>query len=649
MNGPDSKTPQHRLKPGRTRTVTTDKLLFNLQLIQNWEEDSDVFKKLVENIQVCVVVYQYPRIVYANPFCQKLYGYSLQEMQKMNFWDFVHPDQRKQVKSHGRARLLGKQAPSTYEIKILRKNGEEIWIDAFFIVTTVKGERAAIIGGVDITENKRLKEDLQKAKDELEARVQQRTTALKQKNQELLILNQKLNNVVRHVSESVIIVDPSRNIEILNPLLDNSVSESSSGLQDVLKHYIASDKSLLIKRLFNNRQSFHEEEILLSMPEGTLCMLASGTPVLNEKGAVEIAVIVLRPIKEVHRLVNRFSGARARFRFRDIVTKDPGMLDLINKAKFAASSASSILIEGESGTGKELFAQAIHNESDRANGPFLAVNCGAIPRELIGSELFGYDEGAFTGAKKKGNPGKFELASGGTLFLDEIGDMPLDHQATLLRAIQERTVTRIGGLREIPVNIRVICATNKNIIDEVRKNNFRHDLYYRLNVINIRIPSLRERSADIGLLFAHFLKMEALQLKKTIKAVDDRLLERLKNYGWPGNVRELQNVVERIVNTLQGDILGIEHLPPEVFGMIPGLDLSLMIPPREPQQAEVSIKGARERSRQQAANKEKNRIIELLDKYNGNIFRTAKELGISRTTLYKKIHDDDLRIGNEKR
>ena len=633
------------------RDATIEKFRSGRPPIQNWEEESDMFKKLVEHLPVLVVVYQYPRIIYANPICQKLYGYSLQEMQQMNFWDFVHPDQREQVKSYGTARLHGDQAPMNYEIKIRRKNGDVIWIDAFFIVTIVGGERAAIIGGVDITENKRLKEELQAAKDELEARVQERTKELHQKtrdldqkNQELLILNQKLNNVVRHVSEGVIIVDPSHNIEVLNPILDDVNGRSCSRLEDILKDYIITDKDLLIRRIFDKKQSFQEEEILLSTPEGPLSMLASGTPILNEKGAVEIAVIVIRPIKEVHRLVNRFSGARARFRFNDIITKDLGMLHLMDKAKSAASSMSSILIHGESGTGKELFAQAIHNESSRNKGPFLAINCGAIPRELIGSELFGYAEGAFTGAKKRGNPGKFELASGGTLFLDEIGDMPLDHQATLLRAIQEKTVTRIGGSREIPVDIRIICATNKNLIAEVKKNNFRQDLYYRLDVININIPALRERSDDIGLLFEHFLKMEARQLKKTIRWKDRRLTDCLSRYSWPGNVRELQNVVERVVNSLKGDILEVEHLPPEVRGITPVTDLRAIDPGQ--QQVGLSIKEALSQFRHQAVQNERKRIIDFLNKHNGNVSKASKELGISRTSLYKKMLADDTEVKN---
>lgn len=621
-------------------------LLSRISRVRNWEEDGDVFREVVEHLPVIVYVYQYPRTIYANPCCERLYGYSLEEMQQMNFWDFIHPDQREEVKANGTARLLGKPAPSTYELKALRKNGEVLWIDASFIVTKMgRGrKRVAIIGGVDITEKKRLKEELQAAKDELESRVQQRTKDLNRKNQELLILNQKLNNVVRNVSEGVVIVDPSQNIEVLN-VLEPSV-KSSSELKRILRDYIAGTKDHLIKWVFSKKQSFQEEEMLLATPDGPLSVLSSGTPILNEKGSVEMAVVVLRPIKEVHRLVNRFSGSRAKFRFGDILTKNTSMLDLISKAKLAASSMSSILIEGESGTGKELFAQAIHNESDRRKGPFLAVNCGAIPRELIGSELFGYEEGAFTGAKKRGNPGKFELASGGTLFLDEIADIPLDQQVTLLRAIQEKAITRIGGRREIPVDIRIICATNRNLIDEVRRNNFRHDLFYRLNVINIRIPPLRERADDVELLFNHFLKLEAQRLRRQIKVKDARIPILLSNYSWPGNVRELQNVVERIVNTLQGNILEVEHLPSEILLTNPRLGFPSADRGSQQEYDDLGIEGARNRARQEARRRERNRIIETLDTYGGNMSMAAKALGISRVALYKRMHKDNLKKEN---
>ena len=612
-----------------------------MPVIQNWEEDAAMFKKMVEHLPVIAYVFRNPNIVYANPFTEKIFGYTLQELQHLNFWDLAHPDIRKLSRERGIARLEGKKVDNTCVNKFIKKNGEVGWVEVSFVTTTVRGERVSILGGIDITENVRLKEDLQRAKDDLEIRVLQRTEDLNRKNQELLILNQKLNNVVQNISEGIIVVDRFHNIEILNPFHDRIPGEMSDEISKVIKSYISSDKDNFVKRMFDNKESFKDEEIfLLSEKNASFPMLASGTPILSEQGVVESAIIVLRPIEEVHRLVNRFSGARAKFRFENIITNNQVMLELIDKAKSAARSVSGILIEGESGTGKELFAQAIHNYSDRCYGPFLAINCGSIPRELIASELFGYEVGAFTGAKKKGNPGKFELASGGTLFLDEIGDMPLEQQVTLLRMLQERTNTRIGGHREIPVDIRIICATNKNLVEEMNKNNFRHDLYYRINVINLKIPALRERPEDIELLFKHFLKQEAKRYKNDIKQIDDKFFEYLNAYTWPGNIRELQNVVERMVNAMKKDILGIEHLPPEIGGKNPVLSLPMAEQKKQQNRTRLTMKDARDQFRLQSIEREKNRIIDLLMEHNGNISKVAAELKVSRTTLYKKMYDD---------
>jgi transcriptional regulator with PAS, ATPase and Fis domain len=313
-------------------------------------------------------------------------------------------------------------------------------------------------------------------------------------------------------------------------------------------------------------------------------------------------------------------------------------LDTIERAKLAAQSASNIMIEGESGTGKELFAQSIHNFSSRNKMPFIAVNCGGIPRELIGSELFGYVEGAFTGAKKGGKPGKFELASGGTLFLDEIADMPFEQQATLLRVLQEKKVGRIGGNQMLPIDVRVICATNKDLKNEMKKGSFRQDLYYRLNVISLQIPPLWERSTDVILLFNHFLKTAARQVNKDIKSVAPEILNYLIAYSWPGNVRELQNVVERMLNTATGNYLGIDQLPEEIRN--PHASSAVTIKSEQTLRATgISIREYRDQNKQKDEVAEKDRLIELLKKNNGNIMQTAKELGVSRPTLYKKMQN----------
>lgn len=228
-------------------------------------------------------------------------------------------------------------------------------------------------------------------------------------------------------------------------------------------------------------------------------------------------------------------------------------------AKLAASSVSTVLLNGESGTGKELFAQAIHNASSRRRGPFIAINCGALPRDLIESELFGYDEGAFTGARKGGQLGKFEFANGGTIFLDEIGDMPLETQVKLLRVLQERQITRLGGHKAIPVDIRVIAATNRNLEQLVEQGNFRSDLFYRLNVMSITIPPLRERAEDTVLLTQNMLRKISKKLNKKIVRISTGFFQSIRNYSWPGNVRQLENVLERCINLVDDGVLRLDH------------------------------------------------------------------------------------------
>jgi transcriptional regulator with PAS, ATPase and Fis domain len=257
-------------------------------------------------------------------------------------------------------------------------------------------------------------------------------------------------------------------------------------------------------------------------------------------------------------------GAKAKFGFGDIVGTDPRFLPILDMGKKAAESTSNVLLLGESGSGKDIFAQAIHHSSSRRSGPYIAINCGAIPRELITSELFGYTEGAFTGSKKGGSPGKFELADGGTIFLDEIGEMPLELQIVLLRVIEERCVTRIGGKMNMPFDVRIIAATNKNLREEVSKGNFREDLYFRLNVFTIEMIPLRARKNDIPLLVESIISRLNDSLGTDIMEVDERVISQLLDYDWPGNVRELQNVIERMINLAPGSKLTPDLLPMEI-------------------------------------------------------------------------------------
>ena len=304
----------------------------------------------------------------------------------------------------------------------------------------------------------------------------------------------------------------------------------------------------------------------------------------------------------------------ALYRFSDIDTSNRKMKTLITYARAVAAGDATILIEGESGTGKELFAQAIHNASRRARGPFVAINCGAVPGELIGSEFFGYAEGAFTGASKGGKPGKFEMASGGTLFLDEIGEMPLSQQVTLLRVLETRTVSRIGDIRQIPVDVRIICATNKSLYKEVKEKRFRRDLYYRLNVIHLQIPPLRERKEDLDLLIKRFLEKHGASYFNLENLFTEERKKAFYEYDWPGNVRELQNVIERLLYMPCGR---------SDAGILP-----------EP----LSIEAEKETAEQA----EEEMLHRLMGEYEGNISMVARKMQISRNTLYKKLRKYDI-------
>jgi PAS domain S-box-containing protein len=605
------------------------------KVIQNQMTEINSFRILTENIPVLVYVYRDSQVIYVNPAVENTLGFTFEEMTQKNFWDICHPDYRDLIRERGQARLQGETVPANYEFKIMKKNGEAIWVDVFFGTTYMNDEMIGIVAANDITEKKLLKEELQAARDELEIRVKQRTEELTSKNNELILLNRNLNNVMMNMSDGVVIVNRSGEFEFLNNVVQQNWGDFLDDIKIKLQEEILQGKNPFFKEMFSRRIPFRDVEFIYGKSGEQIHLLVSGTPIINEQGIVNSGLLMLRPIKDVRKLVNRFSGAKATFNFEDIITGHPAMNELIENAKMAAHSRSNVLIEGESGTGKELFAQAIHNYSRRKKGPFVAINCGAIPRELIGSELFGYAEGAFTGARKGGNPGKFELASGGTIFLDEIGDMPIEQQAVLLRVIQEKSITRIGGTQSIPVDVRIICATNKDLLTEMEYKRFRKDLYYRLNVISIMIPPLRERQEDIRLLTNYFLKDSYAYWEEEKNSLDPAMLASLEAYDWPGNVRELQNVIERMLNTAKGARLSAADLPDDLFpGQLDrnsGRELPALKKPGR------SIKEARELSKLLMQEEERLLIIELLQAYEGNVSQVARELGISRTTLYKKM------------
>lgn len=353
----------------------------------------------------------------------------------------------------------------------------------------------------------------------------------------------------------------------------------------------------------------------LKTSEGKSLYFKKTVPVYDFNNDMKLAICFLEP-KEINRhktICNRISETK--FCFDNIIGSSDVMEKIKKKSIIAAKSNFNVLIEGKSGTGKELFAQAIHDESDRKHCPFIALNCGAIPENLIESELFGYENGAFTGAIKEGKPGKFELANGGTIFLDEIGDMHISLQTRLLRVLQEKEITRLGGYSSMPIDVRVIAATNKNLMEEVNKGNFREDLFWRINVIPIYIPSLKDRNNDFIELLEYFnYKYDKEKIKKLEYHPD--VIKIFKEYNWPGNVRELENIVKRLLVFVDGNIVTCEDLPEYMTVKIKKADYG----------TDVSLDQI-----------QKEVIERTLKENDNNVSETARKLGISRNTIYNKL------------
>jgi transcriptional regulator with PAS, ATPase and Fis domain len=328
-----------------------------------------------------------------------------------------------------------------------------------------------------------------------------------------------------------------------------------------------------------------------------------------------IAARVMNPVKVEER-------GRPMYTCMDIIGETSPMLVAMKIARKAARTDSTLLITGESGTGKEVFAQAVHTRSVRRDRPFVKVNCAAIPDNLLESELFGFVDGAFTGATKGGKPGKFELAEGGTIFLDEIGDMSLPMQAKLLRVLQEKEVDRIGSTKSIPLDVRISAATNQDLLKLVREGRFREDLYYRLKVVEIRIPPLRERREDIPVLADYLRKRINKRLGTHVQVIKPESLRLMLSYDWPGNVRELENILEQAINQSEDN----------------RIDLTDLIAPKDGMYQEVRVlKDRQEGLRKFVDLKEKTLILDALAQSGGNKAEAARILNIQRSVLYKKM------------
>lgn len=379
-------------------------------------------------------------------------------------------------------------------------------------------------------------------------------------------------------------------------------------------------------KVLETGRGYTENEEIFKVDGGQHHFIVTVKPFCNGD-EIDGVVVSFRDITEAQKLVYNFSTRAIKNTVDDIIGTSEKIMIAKKQALITARGNSTVLITGESGTGKEMFAKAIHYASSRSDHPFITVNCGAIPENLLESELFGYEKGAFTGASEKGKAGKFELADGGTIFLDEIGDMPLHLQVKILHVLQNMRFERVGGSKSIIVDVRVIAATNKNLEKLIDEGKFREDLYYRLSVIPLSIPPLRERREDIKMLMYHFLRKYNTFMNRKITGFSPAVEDLYLNHDWPGNVRELENAVEYGTNMAFGDTIDIDEVPARIM---------------KKEEEIVKFKNLDKPLAEQIKLYEREIITRKLKQHNGVKDAVARELGLSRATLYRKLSELDI-------
>ncbi len=428
------------------------------------------------------------------------------------------------------------------------------------------------------------------------------------------MINKFCNNILNNIDTGVLIVDKDFKIVFFNRAAERITGFISNEVKgsfcyEILRTNVCTNKCPLKEAIEKDSQIEGRKVEILNKFGEIIPVIVNATPV-KENGKIIGGIETFRDITTIETLKKEVSK---NYRFGDIIGKSRKILEIFDILPDIAESNSNVLIEGPSGTGKEVFARTIHNLSKRKNKPFIAVNCAALPDTLLESELFGYEKGAFTDAIRR-KPGRFELANGGTLFLDEIGDTSPALQVKLLRAIQEKEIEPLGGTRTIKVDVRIICATNKDLLSLVKEGKFREDLYYRINVIKISLPPLRERREDIPLLIEHFITKYNAITGKNITGITEDAMNILMSYDYPGNIRELENIIEHAFVLSKNEIIDIDDLPQEIRKSLISNDEDIF------NLEEV----------------EKRAIIKALRKFN-NKQKAAEALGIDRTTLWRKL------------
>ncbi|MBT1278998.1 sigma 54-interacting transcriptional regulator [Thermoanaerobacter sp. CM-CNRG TB177] len=432
---------------------------------------------------------------------------------------------------------------------------------------------------------------------------------------------EQIRTIVDFVHDGIIAIDKEGRVSIYNRMAEKIFKRPPAEAVGRKVETVVPNTRLYEVIETGKPQIGELQEVLGTMIATNRVPIVVGNEVVGAVATFQDVTMLQKVEQKIRRqLADR--GLVAMYTFDDIIYSSEKMKDVVNQAKKYALLDSTVLIFGETGTGKELFAQSIHNASRRKNGPFVAINCAALPENLLESELFGYAEGAFTGARKGGKAGLFELAHGGTIFLDEIGEMPPGLQSKLLRVIQERRVMRIGDDRLIPVDVRIICATNRELVEMIKQGKFREDLFYRINVLQINIPPLRERKEDLDVLVPHFIKKYSLGCGKYINGLTSRAMDFLKTFNFPGNVRELESIIERACALCEGtliDVGDIRFYQREESDVMPKME-SHDIKPLEEIEREYIAKAIRLAG--------------------GNLSEAARKLGVNRTTLWRKLKEN---------
>jgi len=426
------------------------------------------------------------------------------------------------------------------------------------------------------------------------------------------------------VDEGISACDEKGFVTYINqPACNMLKSDKKDILNQDLKTFIPN--SILVKAI-KSRKSVLDVEYQIELPSHSVNLMNSAYPVFDDADSLVGAIDIYRKKTRSIKVASDLMGHYANYDFSNFIGESRQIKETIDIAKKFSKSDKNVLIIGDSGTGKELMAQAIHNHSSRKDGPFVAINCASYPRDLFESELFGYDEGAFTGAKKGGKIGKFELANGGTIFLDEIGEMHMHLQAKLLRIIEDRSLSRIGSNKMVDIDVRIIAATNRNLEDMILRESFREDLYYRLKVLFLSLPPLKDRGKDVLKLCDYFIHKFSNDTLKGINGLDDDAAKLVMSYDWPGNIRELENIISLSLFYCEGEYLTKDNLMRA--GLITDEDSLFSGKSRNKELSTITTE----------------LILKTLRDNDGNKKKTAEQLGISRNTIYRKLKSYEKKV-----